>query len=76
MLSHEMEVKVAYNGGLLDGILMMAQLVDGCQENSECKKRMVANMLVIARTIASNRVKLLMHVLVEPRSLEELIDSG
>ena len=73
--SRETELKLSHNTGMLDGIIMVAGIIETCTDK-ECSKVMVQRVWSVAQMIAANRARMLAHLLEAGFSLEEFVDSN
>ena len=63
--SSETELRLSYETGVLDGIMMIANVVDGCRLDVECKDKMVSMIHEIAQGVVKRRSMLFTNVLLD-----------
>ena len=61
--SSEMELRLSYNAGMVDGIMMAADVVAGCENNHGCKRRMIERIRSVAQAVGAERTNTLMHLI-------------
>ena len=66
--SSDMELRLSYNSGIIDGIMMVANVLNGCNNDKECKREMVAAIHEIAQRIAVRRGRHLTYLFVDDLS--------
>ena len=66
--SSETGLRLSYNAGVLDGMMIAAGIVAGCKNDQECKNRMVASLHEVVQQIAQKRCRLLTCLLIDDLS--------
>lgn len=70
----EMELRLAYNAGMVDGISMMQHIVGTCDKDRECKDTMLTNMECVRECVTVSRTSMLFGVVTGERSPEEFVN--
>lgn len=72
--SRDLELKLTHNSGMLDGMILVAGIVERCNDK-ECSRLMTQRIWDVARVLATKRALLLTHIIDEQASLQEAVDS-
>ena len=63
--SSDMELRLSYETGILDGLMVAANVVGGCRRDMECMEKMVSMIYEIALGFAKRRSVLFTSALLD-----------